>query len=254
MEKINLTELNPGGERTALILEGWATNTSLYIGLAETVAELGYRVFLPDLPGFGASPEPPEAWNCADYAAFVNRFLEDRGVERVTLIGHSHGGRVILKAIGESLLSAKTERVVLIGSAGIVREKTERQIRAAKRYRIAAKLLSVCPQLLEAYRRAKGSEDYRNASPIMRGTLVRCINEDLRQLLPNIAVPTLLLYGERDADTPPENGRLMASLIPDAGFVLVPHAGHYAHLDNPEFVNRVLRSFLLPPLTNNKTE
>ncbi|MDR3148509.1 MAG: alpha/beta hydrolase, partial [Oscillospiraceae bacterium] len=195
MEKVNLIELNPSGVRNALILEGWGTNTSLYLKLAETVAALGYRVLLPDLPGFGKSPEPVSSWSCADYAAFIDSLLAEHNITRVTLIGHSHGGRVIIKAVGEKLLSAEVERIILIGSAGIVHEKTEEQRRAAKRYQKVKKLLSVCPPLLEVYRRKKGSEDYRSASPVMRDTLVKCINEDLRHLLPNITAPALLLFG-----------------------------------------------------------
>ncbi|MDR0818777.1 MAG: alpha/beta hydrolase [Oscillospiraceae bacterium] len=244
MENVCCIELNSSAPETVLILEGWATNTSLYKALAEHIAGLGFRVLLPDLPGFGDTPPPERSWDAKDYAEFVNRFLIGRGVTRVTLLGHSHGGRTIIKALGERLITAEVPKVILIDSAGIVYEKTPAQKRRAKRYQLAKKLLRPFPALLERYKKSKGSADYNAAIPVMRETLVKLVNEDLRGLLPGIAQPTLLIWGENDKDTPLDDGKLMESLLPDGGLVTVPGAGHYAHLDNPRFVYRVVDSFL----------
>jgi pimeloyl-ACP methyl ester carboxylesterase len=244
METVNCLQIGESGASAAVILEGWGTNVSLYRALAERVAAMGYRVLLPDLPGFGESPEPARAWDAHDYAEFLDRFLTHHGVAEVTLIGHSHGGRVILKALGTHALSSTVTRVILIGSAGIVEKKSPKQVRKASRYRIFRRLLTPFPALLERYKRSHGSADYRAASPLMRDTLVKCVNEDLRSVMPEITVPTLLIWGENDRDTPVEHGRLMNSLIPGSGLVVVPNAGHYAHLDNSAYVERVIESFL----------
>src|ERR1700729_3603511 len=61
----------------------------------------------------------------------------------------------------------------------------------------------------------RGSADYRASSGTMRGTLVRLVNEDLRDLLPQVHVPVLLIWGEQDTETPIDDGRLMERLIPD---------------------------------------
>jgi pimeloyl-ACP methyl ester carboxylesterase len=244
MDNINCLELNPGAAKTLLILEGWGTNTSLYSSLAEHIASLGYRVLLPDLPGFGATPPPQSPWSVADYSGFVNGFLAERGVTDVTLLGHSHGGRVIIKSLGANLLTVKVNKAVLIGSAGIVHERTAAQRRTAGRYKLIKSLLTPFPGLLERYKRSHGSADYRSAIPVMRDTMVRVVNEDLRELLPNIAQPVLLIWGERDADTPLADGQLMERLLPNGGLVIVPNAKHYAHLDNRVFVYKVLVSFL----------
>ena len=67
---------------------------------------------------------------------------------------------------------------------------------------------------------------------------------DSRAMLPGISVPTLVLVGEEDVLTPPDEARAMASAIPGARLELVPRAGHLANFENPEAVNAALGAFL----------
>mgnify|MGYP005765608411 FL=1 len=78
----------------------------------------------------------------------------------------------------------------------------------------------------------------------MRQCLVRVVNEDLTHLLPSIKVPTLLVWGENDTDTPLSDAHLMEKLIPGAGLVTLKNAGHYAFLEQQYTFNRVVCSFL----------
>ena len=107
------------GAEDVLILEGWGTNTQVYRPISAQLSQK-YHVFTPDLPGFGKSEEPKENWTVGDYAAFVKEFAGKVGIQKVTLIGHSFGGRIILKLHeNPSELPFETERIVLIDSAGI---------------------------------------------------------------------------------------------------------------------------------------
>jgi pimeloyl-ACP methyl ester carboxylesterase len=78
----------------------------------------------------------------------------------------------------------------------------------------------------------------------MRGTLVRVVNEDWRHLLPRIQAPTLLIWGELDDATPVADGQIMERLIPDAGLVVFPGAGHFAYADDVDRFARVVGHFL----------
>lgn len=78
----------------------------------------------------------------------------------------------------------------------------------------------------------------------MRAILSRCVNEDLRHVMPRIKAPVLLVWGENDTATPMRDARIMERLIPDAGLVSFPGCGHYSFLDNPAQFTAVLRSFL----------
>jgi pimeloyl-ACP methyl ester carboxylesterase len=70
------------------------------------------------------------------------------------------------------------------------------------------------------------------------------VNEDLKQVMPKIACPTLLIWGENDTATPLSDAKEMEKLIPDAGLVSFPGCGHYSFLDNPYQFASVLRSFI----------
>jgi pimeloyl-ACP methyl ester carboxylesterase len=73
------------------------------------------------------------------------------------------------------------------------------------------------------------------------------VNSDLREHLPHIAVPTLLVWGADDTDTPVADGRVMEELIPDAGLVVLEGAGHYSYLDQQARFARIVSHFLAPP-------
>ncbi|MDE7025256.1 MAG: alpha/beta hydrolase, partial [Paramuribaculum sp.] len=83
-----------------------------------------------------------------------------------------------------------------------------------------------------------------SASPMMRSILSKCVNEDLKHVMPAIKAPTLLIWGENDTATPLRDAKIMERLIPDAGLVSFPGCGHYSFLDNPVQFAAVLRSFL----------
>jgi pimeloyl-ACP methyl ester carboxylesterase len=89
------------------------------------------------------------------------------------------------------------------------------------------------------------SRDYLEASETMRGTFRALIASDLRDRLPRIRASTLLVWGERDDDTPVWMGQRMGELIPDAGLVVLEGAGHYSYADSPGQFRAVARRFLI---------
>ena len=89
-----------------------------------------------------------------------------------------------------------------------------------------------------------GSEDYKNANETMKEVFKNVINEDLTQYLPNIKSPTLLIWGDKDMETPIEDGRKMESLIPDSGLVVINGAGHFSYLENCGYFLVVVKKFL----------
>ena len=100
------------------------------------------------------------------------------------------------------------------------------------------------PDALENLRSKHGSADYNAASPMMRQCMVRVVNEDLTELLPQIKAPVLLIWGSNDTATPLADGRLMEEKIAGSGLVTLEGAGHFSFLDQPFVYRRVLQSFL----------
>ena len=236
-----------GEGQPLLFLHGWGTSAELFAPLAGPLQH-GRRLILPDVPGFGATPAPDTPWSVADYVEWTAALLRRLSVERSDIIGHSNGGRIAMKLAATH--PELVRRLVLTGAAGI-RPRHGLAYHARVRGYKALRAVSTAPLLPAPVRgwagkraERRGSADYRAASGAMRGTLVRIVNEDLRPLLPRIAAPVLLIWGERDGETPLDDGRALERLIPDAGLVVFEGAGHYAYLEQPARFCHIVDVFL----------
>lgn len=239
------------GDAAVLILHGWGCSGSLFLATAEALAEK-YTVLLPDLCGFGDSPEPPAPMSPGDYAELFIGLLASLGIKQVSLIGHSYGGRIILKLFEEARrhsLPFRVDRVMLIDAAGLKPRHSLGARLSLAAYKVGRRALSLPPMqklfpgAVEAWRAKRGSADYNRASEIMKKTLVLAVNEDLAHCLPAVCAPTLLFWGECDDATPLADAKRMERAIPDAGLVVVPGGSHFSFADDPVLYRRVLGSF-----------
>ena len=207
--KINYEEKGEGD--LIVLLHGWGSNIKLFANLIDLLAKK-YRVVAMDMPGFGESDEPKEVWDVGSYVDFVIDFIKGYGVSEVMLLGHSFGGRVIIKMHSRSDLPFKVTKVILVDSAGIMPPKTKKKSWRTRYYKMGKAVLStgiakkIAPDALENFRKKMGSADYAAASPMMRQVMVKVVNEDLEPYLPNIKCPTLLVWGVNDALGRRENG------------------------------------------------
>ncbi len=238
-------------ETAVLILQGWGTRCELYDSVANLLLP-AYRVIQLDFPGFGASEEPAEPWDVNTYADFVDHFAAALKLRRVILLGHSYGGRVSIVLASRPERSFELVRLVLMDSAGVLPQRTKAQEAKTRRYKRMRDFLSkpwvyeFFPDLIDDWRSRQGSEDYRNATPLMRRTLVMAVNEDLSGLFEKVSAETLLIWGENDDATPLSDGQKMETLMPNAGLAVIPGAGHYAFLEQPAVFAGILKAFLMP--------
>lgn len=244
----HVTERGDGSP--VLLLHGWGTSSELFVPILDRL-QAGRRLIVPDLPGFGETPPPAEPWSVHEYAAWVIALLDRLGVSRCDVIGHSNGGRIGIVLAADQ--PARVRRLVLTASSGI---RPRHGLRY--RYRVAsykalrrAQQATALPRAVReaAQRRAdrRGSDDFRAASGTMRATLVRLVNEDLTTMLPRVAAPTLLIWGDGDDATPLHDAKVMERLIPDAGLVVFEGAGHFAYLEQPGRFCTVVDVFLRDP-------
>lgn len=236
------------GEETVVMLQGWGTHLGMYDSVAAAINEK-YRFVQFDMPGFGASDEPREAWNVDAYADFFCKFLEALQIRKATLIGHSYGGRVIIKLASRENLPFEIKNIVLIDSAGILPKKSFSQKMKIRRYKILKKVLNLkliyalFPELIDDWRSRQGSADYRNATPMMRQCLVMAVNEDLTDLLPKVKQDTLLIWGDKDTATPIGDAKIMEEKIPNSGLAVLQGAGHFSYLEQPTVFRNIMRAY-----------
>jgi pimeloyl-ACP methyl ester carboxylesterase len=207
-------------------LHGWARTRE---DLAGPLAGLNALAF--DLPGFGASPEPPADWDTKDYAALVAGALATLGTPQV-LLGHSFGGRVAVR-----LAASWPELVAGLVLTGVplIRENPAGAT-PARRFRIARwgrRHGLVSEARMEKLRRRYGSADYQRASGVMRPILVRIVNESYEQDLARIACPVELVWGADDTVVPLAVARQACGLLPHARLEIIDGAGHMTPLSAP---------------------
>ncbi len=227
-----------------------------------------HRVITLDLPGFGHSPMPRQEISIAGYAQLLERLLGHLGVDAAVVVGNSMGGFIAAElAIA---YPQRVERLVLISAAGLsthnhrgsvavlpAMRTLERSLMAAaawaatksdmvaRRAHLRDAALGVVvrhPSKLDA---ALAAEQIRGAGkPGFIGGLEAVLHYEIRERLPEIACPTLIVWGDRDRLIPVSDADVFAELIPNSRKVVFGDTGHMSMLERPEAFNALLDEFL----------
>ena len=240
-------DYTPGEGAPVVLMHGWGCRASTLESVAKTVRELGRPVINVDFPGFGDSTEPDDIWGVEQYTEAMEQLLrlENVGSDAV-LLGHSFGGRVGIVYASRNPLG----KLILVDAAGVKPKRNFKYYLKVYTFKAKKHLLKLvlgkqkAEKYLDRLRAKAGSSDYRNSTPKMRAIMSRVVNEDLCHLMPQIKVPTLLVWGSADTATPISDAKKMERLIPGAGLVEFEGAGHYSFLDRPGQFAAVLKSFL----------
>lgn len=239
----------PADADTLVILQGWGTEMGMYDSVAAAVNDV-YRVVQFDLPGFGDSDEPTEPWNVDAYADFFCDFMKALDIKKAVLLGHSYGGRVIIKLASDKGIPFEIEKIVLVDSAGVMPERSASQKFKIGLYKIKRNFLTskpihaMFPEVIDYWMSKQGSDDYRAASPMMKKCLVMAVNEDLRHLMPLVKQEVLLVWGDLDVDTPISDAHIMEEKMPNAGLAVLEGTDHFSFLYKPVEFRNILRAFL----------
>lgn len=241
------------GGAPVVLMHGWGCDHSTVRSIA-SVLEPAMKVYNLDLPGHGKSQEPPEVWGIEEFTQTVEKFIEEEGIDNPVLIGHSFGGRIAI------LLSSRrtVSKVVLVDAAGIKPKRSLKYYWKIYSFKAIKHLVNLIfgkekgREIVDKMRGKSGSADYRNSSPVMRGVMSKCVNEDLKHVMGAIKAPVLLIWGENDSATPLSDAKTMERLIPDSGLVSFPDCGHYSFLDNPFGFRAVMKEFFKNELRGDK--
>ena len=231
---INYIQYGSDDGKDIVLLHGWGQNIEMMKPIGNNLQD--YHITILDFPGFGESSEPNNSLSIYDYADILVDFLEALNIYNPILMGHSFGGRVAIVYASRE----KTEKLILFGSPCIRHERRSIKEKALK----TLKKIPGMNRIGEYAKKYIGSSDYRNASLVMRETLVNVINEDLSSCAKKIQCPTLLIWGSNDTEAPIEEARELESILLDGGLVELPGLSHYAYLEALPQVINILRNFL----------
>lgn len=224
------------GTPRVVALHGWRRDRHDLVPAIEGLAAVSV-----DLPGFGASPEPPAAWGAADYAEVIVDVVTELGAP-VVLLGHSFGGRVAV-----ALAAARPELVSGLVLTGVPLLRTSAAARPPLAFRLTRALHKrglVPDDRMEKLRRSRGSADYQAASGVMRDVLVRVVNESYEAELTSLRCVTQLVWGELDTAAPLDMARSACALVGDATLQVLPGIDHFVPSRAPGALNAALRDVL----------
>lgn len=217
-----------------------------------------FTVISWDAPGCGQSPDPPESWRMADYAGCLASLLRTIGVDRAHVLGLSWGSSLALELYRRH---PEVPRSLLLASAyagwagslppGEVAKRLESVLAAADLPQ--DELLQGWPGLLTTAASTELAKELASiwadnggmAHPAgYRAMAYSMAEADLRDVLPSIRVPTLLLHGELDERAPGPVAADLHASIPTSTLVVIPGVGHTCNAEAPEEFNSQVRQFI----------
>ena len=222
------------GPSAFLILHGWGSNSDRWVAVAEQISQKGFRVIVPDLPGFGKSDMLPVAWNMNNYIKWLEDFVKEISIGDFYLMGHSFGGALAVKL---TINHAQEVKKLFLVSAASVRKKTAKKS-TFKNISKVAKKFSFLP-FYDFFRKAFYKfiivkSDYPYVEGVMKETFTNVISEDLAQFTGFIKTPTVIIWGDKDKSTPIDDAYFMNQKIKDSKLVVVKGAGHILNRECPE--------------------
>lgn len=254
-----LSYLDQGVGPVLLLVHGFPLDHTLWREQMEPLSR-SLRLIVPDLRGFGHSPlptPPPEQWAMADHARDLVELLDHLKIqEPVAVCGLSMGGYITLalwkhwpqrvgrlllvhtRAIADSEEVRRTRQqqaaVVLASGIGMIVEGILPRL-------LHPETLAQRPELVAFLRQMMNRSSQAGVAAALRGMAAR---PDMTPELRNIRVPTLVLVGEADAISRPDEMRSIAQAIPGSQFVQIADAGHLSPLEQPAAFNAAVVEFL----------
>jgi len=214
-----------------------------------------FTVVAWDAPGCGGSFDPPADFGIEGYAACLATFIHELGLERPHVLGLSFGSILALELfrrhpeLPRSLVLASA----YAGWAGslppdVVEARRAGWLRDAGRPAgevvtdFSATLFTESVPAAVVDEALAVMREFRPAG--LRAIANAAADADLRDVLPTIDVPTLLVYGDADRRSPVSVGETLFEEIPDAELLVIHGPGHVVNLEAPERFNAEVRSFL----------
>ena len=232
-----------------VLIHGLSDSSWSFAGVVPRLA--GFRTIAVDLRGHGSSSAPAGGYRPEELADDVAALMDHLGIDRATVVGHSLG-TMVARAFALSY-AARVNRLVLVSTIATPANEAAAELSVA-----VAEFTDLVPEdfvrefqestLAEAapdgFFERVISESLRLPAHVWREAVAGIVSADDSDRLGEITVPTLLVWGDRDAWFPREDQDRVAAAIPGARLAVLEGAGHAPHWERPAEVASVLAEFL----------
>ena len=259
---LRVLEAGPADGPPVLLLHGWAVSAYLWRHNIAALADAGFRVYAPDLPGHGLSDAPSSrgAYSLAAMTGYVGALMDALGLRSASVVAQSMGGRIALEVAREQ--RGRVARLALFGPVGFG-DISERKAYAP----FVPVLPGAIPSLLVTrrvveivQRRVHGKLGWFTErdideywAPTQFPQLVRAQLQMLREFdwelhdpaeLRAVPVPTLVVFGTLDRTVKPSRAANLVAALPHGRLEWIEDGGHVVMEEVPDRVNRMLVRFL----------
>ena len=223
--------------KSIIIIPGWGNTRETFNYMINYLKHY-VSIYILDYPGFGKSKFPNKDLTLFDYSNLIYEWIKHLKIDNPILIGHSFGGRIITLLTG--YYKYKFGNIIYIDSAGIKHIKFKNYV-----YKFLKKLKIFIPKryknkylcfLLNKF----SSTDYKNINKNMKETFKNIINLDLKPYLSNIKTKVLLIWGNKDIDTPINDAKIMNKRIKDSELIIIDKATHFSYLEYPYLISKII--------------
>lgn len=222
-----------GASSDPTLLHGSLASRRYFMPTAKVLAN-SVRVFVPELPGHGASSNPARALTALQQANVLFEWFRQNNLKRAHMVANSYGCQIAahLATIHPEIF----ETLTLTGPTCDPAARTMLQ----QLYRLH----------MDGKHEPKGGfhqliDDLSDMGPVIAlETGHRLVEDDIRENLSGITCPALVLCGEYDTVAPPEWSREVASRIPGAKFCVIPNAPHCVNYATPVELSRIVLRFM----------
>ncbi len=227
-----------GSKPILVLLHGWLDSADTFANL-ENDLSAKFRCIALDLPAFGASEVSDDVTTIEQYAEFVASFLQKIEVSDYALLGHSMGGQIVIYGVATGVL--RPRRLVLVAAAGV---RNRQKVKKTLLKMAARPLRRLAPSRVKrALYRRLGSDYSPELKAHHKKIIAAVLGRDIQAEAAQIAIPTLLIYGDRDEHTPLEFGQTLKRAIKGSSLQVIPGANHWVHQTNAQQVARAVEDF-----------
>ncbi len=266
-QPVNVCEIGPVDGDPVVWIHGLSGSWQNWLENLPVFAEAGFRCIAFDLPGFGQSPMPSEKITITGYGRLVNELLEELEIPAASIVGNSMGGFIAAELA--ICCPERVRRMVLVSAAGLSVEDLRNDMGMAMLHRLDF-LLGACvgwvasksdfvakrerlrfatfsivaahpqqlpPPLVEENLRGSGK-------PGFMPSVEALTTYPIRERLPEIACPVLIVWGTKDHLVPVKDAHEFERLIPDSRKVIYEDTGHVPQMERPEAFNQLVQDFI----------
>lgn len=236
--------MEKGDGAPVIILHGLMGGLSNFEGVMNHFPEKGYKVLIPELPIYDM---PMLKTNVKQFARFLEKFIEFKGLTDVILLGNSLGGHIGL--LHTKLFPEMVKALVITGSSGLyesamgdgyprrgdyefIKSKAEKVFYDPK---VATK---------EIIDEVFATVNDRNKIIKTLAIAKSAIRHNMADDLPSMNTPTCIIWGENDTVTPPDVASLFHELLPDSDLFWIKKCGHAPMMEHPQEFNKILDAWL----------